>query len=219
MDIINKNVSIWRGDNTPPTQYHLWQKGDVLFHHNGLEWVENKVPMASSNQNGLMSKEDKDKLDNRVCDRLESDRGDLALSAKQGKILLGKITDLNLSVYQPKGSVQNLADLPVDNLRVGDVYNIVNPFYIEDERHPAGTNVVWTGISWDPLGGIVDFSDYSTTEEVEALIEALRTSKVDKVDGKSLTSNDFTDTLKTKLDNIVTATDAEINTIFTEGTA
>ena len=218
MDIINKNVSIWRGDNTPPTQYHLWQKGDVLFHHNGLEWVENKIPMASPNQNGLMSKEDKDKLDNLVCDSLESDRGDLALSAKQGKILLGKITDLNLSVYQPKGSVQNLADLPVDNLRVGDVYNIVNPFYIEDERHPAGTNVVWTGISWDPLGGIVDFSDYSTTEEVEALIEALRTSKVDKVDGKSLTSNDFTDTLKTKLDNIVTATDAEINTIFTEGT-
>ena len=218
MDIINKNVSIWRGDNTPPTQYHLWQKGDVLFHHNGLEWVENKVPMASSDQNGLMSKEDKDKLDNLVCDSLESDRGDLALSAKQGKILLGKITDLNLSVYQPKGSVQNLADLPVDNLRVGDVYNIVNPFYIEDERHPAGTNVVWTGISWDPLGGIVDFSDYSTTEEVEALIEALRTSKVDKVDGKSLTSNDFTDTLKTKLDNIVTATDAEIDTIFTEGT-
>ena len=61
---INKNVSIWRGNSTPPTQYHLWQKGDVLLHHNGLEWVENKVPIASSNQNGLMSKEDKDKLDN-----------------------------------------------------------------------------------------------------------------------------------------------------------
>ena len=61
---INKNVSIWRGNNTHTTQYHLWQKGDVLLHHNGLEWVENKVPMASSDQNGLMSKEDKDKLDN-----------------------------------------------------------------------------------------------------------------------------------------------------------
>lgn len=61
---INKNVSIWRGSNTPPTQYHLWQRGDVLLHHNGLEWVENKVPMASPNQNGLMSKEDKNRLDN-----------------------------------------------------------------------------------------------------------------------------------------------------------
>lgn len=171
---INKNVSIWRGNNTPPTQYHLWQKGDVLFHYNGLEWVENKVPMASSNQNGLMSKEDKDKLDNLVCDSLESDRVDLALSAKQGKILLGRITDLNLSVYQPKGSVQNLANLPLDNLRVGDVYNIINPFYIENNKYPAGTNVVWTGTSWDPLGGTVDFSDYSTTEEVEDMIEEQR---------------------------------------------
>lgn len=61
---INKNISVWRGNNTPPTQYHLWQKGDVLLHHNGLEWVENKVLMASSNQNGLMSKEDKNRLDN-----------------------------------------------------------------------------------------------------------------------------------------------------------
>ena len=171
---INKNVSIWRGNNTPPTQYHLWQKGDALFHHNGLEWVENKIPMASPNQNGLMSKEDKDKLDNIVCDSLESDRGDLALSAKQGKILFEKITDLNLSVYQPKGSVQNLADLPIDNLRVGDVYNIVNSFYIGGKKYPAGTNVVWTESSWDPLGGTVDFSNYSTTEEIEGMIEEQR---------------------------------------------
>lgn len=183
---INKNVSIWRGSNTPPTQYHLWQRGDVLLHHNGLEWVENKVPMASPNQNGLMSKEDKDKLDNLVCDSLESDRGDLALSAKQGKILLGKITDLNLSVYQPKGSVQNLADLPVDNLRVGDVYNIVNPFYIEDKKYPAGTNVVWTGSKWDPLGGTVDFSDYSTTEEIEDMIEEQRQEVEGVLQGISL---------------------------------
>lgn len=171
---INKNISIWRGSNTPPTQYHLWQKGDVLLHHNGLEWVENKVPMASADQDGLMSKKDKDKLDNLVYDNLDSDNGDLALSAKQGKILLDKITELNLSVYQPKGSVQTLEDLPVDNLRVGDVYNIVNPFYIDDERYPAGTNVVWTGSKWDPLGGTVDFSDYSTTEEIEGMIEEQR---------------------------------------------
>lgn len=60
---INKNVSIWRGNNPPPSQYHLWQKDDVLLHYNGLEWVENKVPMSSADQDGLMSKEDKDNLD------------------------------------------------------------------------------------------------------------------------------------------------------------
>lgn len=172
---INKNVSIWRGSNTPPTQYHLWQRGDVLLHYNGLEWVENKVPMASPDQDGLMSKKDKYKLDNLVYDNLDSENGNLALSARQGKILLDKISDLNLSVYQPKGSVQTLEDLPVDNLRVGDVYNIVNPFYIEGNRYPGGTNVVWTGSRWDPLGGTVDFSDYSTTEEIENMIEEQRT--------------------------------------------
>lgn len=60
---INKNIAVWRGNSAPPTQYHLWQKGDVLFHYNGLEWVENKVQIASADQDGLMSKEDKDKLD------------------------------------------------------------------------------------------------------------------------------------------------------------
>lgn len=119
-----------------------------------------------------MSKEDKYKLDNLVYDNLDSDRGDIALSAKQGKILLGKISDLNLSVYQPKGSVQNLESLPIDNLRVGDVYNIVDPFYIDEIKYPAGTNVVWTGSSWDPLGGTVDFKDYSTTEQVEKMIKS-----------------------------------------------
>lgn len=59
---INKNVSIWRGSNTPPTQYHLWLKGDKLYHNNGIEWIENKVDLASLEGDGLMSKEDKIKL-------------------------------------------------------------------------------------------------------------------------------------------------------------
>ena len=40
------------------------------------------IPNATTEKDGTMSKEDKDKLDNLVCDSLESDRGDLALSAK-----------------------------------------------------------------------------------------------------------------------------------------
>ena len=26
--MINKNISIWRGNATPPTNYHLWEKED-----------------------------------------------------------------------------------------------------------------------------------------------------------------------------------------------
>lgn len=169
---INKNVSVWRGNDTPPTQFHLWQKGDKLYHNSGLGWEENKIDLASIGKDGLMSKEDKERLDSIVYDGLDSEDDSKALSAKQGNILLNKIQELNLSVYQPKGSINSLDELPIQNLRVGDVYNIINPFYIEDLRYPAGTNVVWTGSKWDPLGGTVDFKDYSTTEQVEEMIKS-----------------------------------------------
>lgn len=178
---MNKNVSIWRGNDTPPTQFHLWQKGDKLYHSSDLGWEENKIDLASIEKDGLMSKEDKkrldnlvyDGLDNIIYDGLDSEDDSKALSAKQGNILLNKIQELNLSVYKPKGSVNSFEELPVQDLRIGDVYNIVNQFYIEGKKYPAGTNVVWIGSKWDSLGGTVDFSDYSTTEQVEVLYSEL----------------------------------------------
>ena len=239
---INKNIAVWRGNSAPPTQYHLWQKGDALLHYNGTEWVLNNFPISTPDEDGLMSKEDKAKLDNLVYDGVDSDRGDIALSARQGRILSEKITDLNTYVYKPKGSVQEIQDLPLDNLRIGDVYNVVNPFYIQDQKYPGGTNVVWTGEQWDPLGGTVDFSDYYTKEEVndintditdainneisrateaEQELKAAIDSKVDKIEGKGLSTNDYTTEDKNKLDNlsdrvsqIQPATNEEIVGIF-----
>lgn len=38
---MNKNISVWRGDNTPPTQYHLWLKNDGRLYVNIEEqWQE-----------------------------------------------------------------------------------------------------------------------------------------------------------------------------------
>jgi hypothetical protein len=25
------NISIWKGNTTPPTEYHLWEKDDILY--------------------------------------------------------------------------------------------------------------------------------------------------------------------------------------------
>lgn len=37
----NKNVSVWRGDSTPPTQYHLWLKNDGKLYVNiDEQWQE-----------------------------------------------------------------------------------------------------------------------------------------------------------------------------------
>lgn len=37
--MINKNIQIWRGFDTPPTNYHLWLKEDSLYKYNGEEWI------------------------------------------------------------------------------------------------------------------------------------------------------------------------------------
>lgn len=40
---MNKNISVWRGEKTPPTKYHLWQKNDTIYVNLEDEWQ----PLAS----------------------------------------------------------------------------------------------------------------------------------------------------------------------------
>lgn len=169
---INKNISIWRGNTAPPTSNHLWQKDGKLYHYDGTSWKENEVDLSTGENDGLMSKEDKHRLDNLVYNGLDSNDTDKALSAKQGKILSNRLEELNLSAYQIRGSVETLDDIPYDDLQSGDVYNIIKPFYIDGKRYPEGTNVVWTGTKLDPLGGVVDFKNYSTTSQVKDMINS-----------------------------------------------
>ena len=93
-----------------------------------------------------------------------------------------------------KGTVENYAALPTKDQKVGDVYNVT----AADTTHNlnAGENVVWNGTDWDNLGGVTDLS-----------------GKVDKEEGKGLSTNDFTDELKTKLEDIKEATADDISKI------
>lgn len=63
-----------------------------------------------------------------------------------------------------KGSVQTYADLPTEDLAIGDSWNIVEA----DEEHDvnAGDNAVWTGEEWDILSGKIDLSAYALDENV-----------------------------------------------------
>ena len=82
---------------------------------------------------------------------------------------------------------------------------------------------VWTGSNWRLLGdessyaikgSIKDIDIDAEAEIQQSKIAGLSTTfdtKVDKIEGKTLTSNDFTDELKDKLDNIDSG--AQINTI------
>lgn len=103
-----------------------------------------------------------------VVDNLTSDATDKALSAKQGKVLMGEISDIKgkiTAIYTPKGSKDKYADLPTD-ANVGDVWNVAEAY----AGHPAGTNYAWTGTEWDALGGSIDLSNYFNKDEVTEAI-------------------------------------------------
>lgn len=69
----------------------------------------------------------------------------------------------------------------------------------------------WVDLSADPKGNIIKYYaggskwlplNDDTDNDQSARIAALESGKVDKVEGKELSSNDFTDAYKTKLDGI-----------------
>lgn len=100
------------------------------------------------------------------------------------------------SVYKPGGSV-TFANLPTAAEEVlGMVYNVTDAFittadFVEGAggKHPAGTNVVVVSVDdaykYDVLAGFVDLTGY-----------------VEKVEGKGLSSNDYTDEEKQKLSEL-----------------
>lgn len=86
-------------------------------------------------------------------------------------------------VYKFKGSV-NFAELPTENMKEGDTYNIKEEFETTEgfvdgagKTYPAGTNVAYTDKGWDCLAGIYDFSNFLlkndlvniTAEEIDAI--------------------------------------------------
>ena len=135
-----------------------------------------------------------------------------------------KISAAISSVYKPAGST-TFASLPAPAANVlGNVYNVTDAFTTTDQfvegagkSYPAGTNVavvlVGEDYKYDVLSGMVDLSNYSTTDEI-AQTYATKTEvttglsgKVDKVEGSRL----MTDAEGTKLAGIEAG--AQVNNI------
>ena len=135
-----------------------------------------------------------------------------------------KISAAISSVYKPAGST-TFAALPAPAANVlGNVYNVTDAFTTTDQfvegagkSYPAGTNIavvlVGKDYKYDVLSGMVDLSNYSTTDEI-AQTYATKTEvttglngKVDKVEGSRL----MTDAEGTKLAGIEDG--AQVNNI------
>ena len=135
-----------------------------------------------------------------------------------------KISAAISSVYKPAGST-TFAALPAPAANVlGNVYNVTDAFTTTDQfvegagkSYPAGTNVavvlVGEDYKYDVLSGMVDLSNYSTTDEIAQAYATKNevttglSGKVDKVEGSRL----MTDAEGTKLAGIETG--AQVNNI------
>lgn len=132
------------------------------------------------------------------------------------------------STYKAAGSVA-FAALPALSAAIeGNVYNISDEFTTTEDfvetagtKYPAGTNIVCIKVGeaykWDVLAGFVDLSAYETAEAAGAkyatkteLTDGLA-GKVSVVEGKGLSTEDYTSEEKTKLAGI--AAGAQVNVI------
>ena len=117
---------------------------------------------ATTENAGVMSAADKAKLDS-------LDPSALALSAN---VYTKQEVDAKIaSVYVYKGSVATQAELPQENNKIGDTYNVTD----------TGHNYTWDGTQWDDLGGTVDLSAYLTSA-VAAETYATKTELATKAD-------------------------------------
>ena len=115
------------------------QKADILAL--GIDMGDLEVPEATTGSGGLMSAQDKAKLD--------------AFSAAEDYALKSDI----VGMYRFKGSVDTVSDLPAQ-AEAGDVWDV----------KARGINYAWTGEEWDALGELFAV-DAITDSEIDALFQ------------------------------------------------
>lgn len=121
------------------------------------------------------------------------------------------------AVYKPKGSKDTIAQvIALTDAKPGDVWDVKAEFTLAGKKYPASTNVVCvtatsasvhTDANWDALGGTIDLTPYAKSTDVNTLLS----TKVDKISGKVLSTNDYTTVEKSKLAGI--AAGAQVNAV------
>ena len=98
------------------------------------------------------------------------------------------------TLFRFKGRVETVNDLPASDNQQGDVY------LVGAESASEFTEYYWTGTFFDYMGKTtsVDLTDYYKKSDVDNLLN----NKVDKVEGKGLSTEDFTTELKNRLNSL-----------------
>ena len=153
-----------------------------------------------------------------IKDNLTSTDTDKPLSAKQGnelKTLVDSKANAN-DVYTKNQtmSAEDIRGAIAESIGDIDIFEVVstlptsnikkNKFYLTPNGENIEKNVydinIYINNQWETIDSLeFDISNYPTKSEITILLNG----KVDKIDGKQLSSNDFTNALKNKLENQV----------------
>lgn len=98
------------------------------------------------------------------------------------------------TLFKFKGRVDTVNDLPASDNQQGDVY------LVGAEGANEFAEYYWTGTFFDYMGKTtsIDLTDYYKKSDVDNLLNG----KVDKVEGKGLSTEDFTTELKNRLNSL-----------------
>lgn len=148
MNQLNKNISVWRGSNTPPTDYHLWEKEDGSLHTKvNEEWKELGSPdITEKIKHNILdlgtfsqSKEAEDKAaEKEVCRN-----SDIV-------IILYKVDEANGVIYQQVGPNNTLQKLTYKNVQY---YRIIPV----NETPSSWVQTGMDTLKWDSSNNRYDF--------------------------------------------------------------
>lgn len=117
MKSLNKNISVWRGSDTPPTKYHIWVKNDnsILIFIND-SWKE------------IISSKDKKKL-NRLIDNStdEDSPANLYLPSKSGTLALDDVVTSYSNGLMSSGDkvrLDSLIKMSAEDVELTDYDNV-----------------------------------------------------------------------------------------------
>lgn len=98
------------------------------------------------------------------------------------------------TLFRFKGRVDTVDDLPASDNQQGDVY------LVGAESASEFAEYYWTGTFFDYMGKTtsIDLTEYYKKSEVDNLLNG----KVDKIEGKGLSTEDFTTELKNRLNSL-----------------
>lgn len=126
----------------------------------------------------------------------------------------------------PKFNVQVVTVLPTSGISTTTIYLLATE---DGEQNNYYEEYIYVNTQWELLGTTkVDLSEYAkvadlnkVSEDVSSIktsVSTLQTSKVDKVTGKDLSTNDFTDNYKTQVDNNTSARHTHSNKTILDAT-